>query len=199
MYVVRQPQAQYPPFLAAIFALASVTAQSAVLTVTNTQDSGAGSLRDTIAAATHGDTIQFDAALNGQAITLTSGQLLINKRLTINGPGANQLTVQRSASGSTPAFRIFEIASEATLAGLTIANGNNPEGGGGIVVRFPPVTIVDCVISGNSAPGSVGGGILGPLSSSVIITNSTISGNSAAQGGGIYVSGSTSLSLAPAG
>jgi len=183
-------------FLAAIFALASVTVHSAVLTVTNTQDSGAGSLRDTIAAATHGDTIQFDAALNGQAITLTSGQLLIDKRLTINGPGANQLTVQRSASG-TPAFRIFEIASEATLAGLTIANGNNPEGGGGIVVRFPPVTIVDCVISGNSAPGSVGGGIFGPLSSSVNITNSTISANSAAQGGGIYVSGSTSTIFGP--
>jgi hypothetical protein len=182
-------------FSAAIFALTSVTAQSAVLTVTNTQDSGAGSLRDTIAAAASGDTIQFDAALNGQMITLTSAGLLIDKDLTINGPGANQLTVQRSTANGTPAFRIFNISSgsntsayTATLAGLTIANGNSPESGGGIYFYGRELTIANCVISGNSAVN--GGGIYGSsglASPSVIITNSVISGNSAAYGGGIYI------------
>ena len=38
-------------FSGVIIALTSVSAQAAVLTVTNTQDSGTGSLRDTIAAA----------------------------------------------------------------------------------------------------------------------------------------------------
>ena len=46
---------------------------AATLTVTTTADSGPGSLRAAIAAASDGDTIQFDAALNGQTITLTSG------------------------------------------------------------------------------------------------------------------------------
>jgi hypothetical protein len=192
------PRASALFFSLVILALASVTAQSAVLTVTNTQDSGAGSLRDTIAAAADSDdTIQFDPALNGQAITLTSAQLLINKQLTIAGPGAGKLTVRRSTAGGTPAFRIFQISNTVTLSGLTIANGNSPEGGGGIYVQRLPLTIVNCVISGNSAPGSGGGGILVSLSSSVHITNSTISGNSAASGGGIYIAGSLSTLLAP--
>jgi hypothetical protein len=184
-------------FSAAIFALASVTAQSAVLTVTNTQDSGAGSLRDTIAAAVNGDTIQFDAALNGQTITLTSGELLIDKNLTINGPGADKLTVQRSTANGTPAFRIFKTDHTVTLAAVTIANGNNPGSGGGIYVQYNSLTIVNCVISGNSAPAGAGGGIAGSFSSAVNISNSTISGNSAAYGGGIYIVGSTSSFYGP--
>ena len=40
------------------------------------------------------------------AINLTSAELLINKNLTISGPGANLLTVQRSSTGGTPDFRI---------------------------------------------------------------------------------------------
>ena len=175
-------------FSAVILAVTSVTAQAAVLTVTNTQDSGAGSLRDTIAAAANGDTIQFDAALNGQTITLTSAQLLIDKNLTINGPGADKLTVQRSTANGTPAFRIFQISSTVTLAGLTIANGSTPERGGGISCTGPEVTIANCVISGNSAVS--GGGIYrspGVGGPTVNITNSAISGNSAENGGAIYI------------
>src|ERR1700756_3838541 len=63
------------------------------LTVTNNLDTGKGSLRAEIVAAKNGDTIVFAPSLNGQTITLTSGELLINKNLTINGPGAGALTV----------------------------------------------------------------------------------------------------------
>src|SRR6516165_5357296 len=55
------------------------------LTVMNTNDSGAGSLRAEIAAANPGDTINFAPSLNGQTINLTSGQLVINKNLTVQG------------------------------------------------------------------------------------------------------------------
>jgi hypothetical protein len=187
-------------FSAVILAATSVSAQAAVLTVTNTQDSGAGSLRDTIgAAATSGDTIQFDAALNGQAITLTSAQILIDKNLTINGPGANKLTVQRSAGNGTPAFRIFQISSgTVTLSGLTIANGSapadgiSPESGGGIYSYARELTIVNCAISGNRSQGWGGGIIcLGAHGSptTVNIINSTFSGNSGTYGGAIYIDG----------
>ena len=47
------------------------------LTVTRNADSGAGSLRAAIAMAQPGDTIQFDASLANQTITLTTGQLEI--------------------------------------------------------------------------------------------------------------------------
>jgi hypothetical protein len=137
-------------FAVAIFVLASVSAQAAVLIVSNTNDSGPGSLRDTIVAASDGDTIQFDAALKGQAITLTSSEILIAKDLTIDGPGADQLTVQRSTDNGTPAFTIFSISSNVTIAGLTISNGNSPHSGGGIAfggTAGKALTIANCVIS----------------------------------------------------
>ena len=181
-------------FLAlAVLALASISAQAATFVVTNTNDSGPGSLRDTIAGAADGDTIQFDAALNGQTITLTSGDLVIERNLTIDGPGADQLTVQRSTANGTPAFRIFSISGDVNISGLTIANGNAPDSGGGIGFGGgSALTISNCVISGNSAP-NYGGGIhnFGNKGSpaAVTISNSTISGNSATIGGGIYVEG----------
>ena len=79
------------------------------LTVLNNLDSGAGSLRADIAAAHSGDTIVFAPSLDGQTITLTSGELLINKNLTIAGPGAGELTV----SGND-ASRVFEVAKRRT-------------------------------------------------------------------------------------
>ena len=63
------------------------------LTVLNALDSGAGSLRDTIKAASSGDTIRFDYSLSGQTITLTSGELAITKSLDIEGPGPGKLAI----------------------------------------------------------------------------------------------------------
>lgn len=65
------------------------------LTVTNILDSGAGSLRAEIAAAQPNDTIVFAPSLKGQTITLTGGELVINKSMSIQGPGAGQLTIPR--------------------------------------------------------------------------------------------------------
>src|SRR5436190_1903866 len=59
--------------------------------VTNINDSGPGSLRQALADAQDGDTIQVDPALTGQTIGLTTGELVINKNITINGPGQDQI------------------------------------------------------------------------------------------------------------
>ena len=64
-----------------------------VLTVLNNADSGAGSLRDTIAAAQSGDTIVFDPSLAYETITLSSGPLALGSNLTIDGLGANLLAI----------------------------------------------------------------------------------------------------------
>src|SRR5437867_6794612 len=196
-----------------LFAIA-ISAHATTITVTNIDDSGPGSLRGAIAAASDGDMIQFDPALKGQTITLTSGELFINNNLTITGPGPSQLTVKRSTAGGTPAFRIFHILKHTvTIEGLSIINGlalalggNSPDAGGGIFCDDEEsnnerlaVTVSNCVISGNTAggPGAFGGGggisfgainCFGP--SMLTVNNCTISGNSCQgyNGGGIYIS-----------
>ncbi len=69
-----------------------VRAQAATYTVTNTNDSGAGSLRAAIAAASttlDANVIKFDATAFAapQTITLTSGQLEIASNLTLTMTG----------------------------------------------------------------------------------------------------------------
>ena len=176
------------PALFVLALLVAVSADAATITVTSTADAGGGcpgascTLRQAIAIAASGDTINFSLPANS-AITLTSGELLINKNLTISGPGADLVSVQRSAGN----FRIFEIASgsQVTISGLTMANGNAASGGG-IYNNGGTLTVSNSTLSGNDS-GNGGGGIhnLGTLT----LTNSTISGNSASFGGGIYNGG----------
>src|SRR5213079_2799888 len=59
--------------------LIALNTRAATITVTNTNDSVAGSLRQALADAVDGDTINFDSSLNGQRITLTTGELLVDK------------------------------------------------------------------------------------------------------------------------
>ena len=121
------------------------------LTVLNNLDSGAGSLRADIAAAHKGDTIVFAPSLDGQTITLTSGELYINKNLTIAGPGTSQLTV----SGNN-ASRVFDVAKgTVTLSGLTISNGSangstNTTIQGGGVYNAGTLTVSNSLFSGNN-------------------------------------------------
>jgi hypothetical protein len=128
-------------------------AAAATITVTNTDDNGAGSLRQAIINAVSGDTINF--SITG-TITLTSGELLINKNLTINGPGASVLAISGNNSS-----RIFNItAGDVLVTGITIQDGNPGSGsnGGGILVRNNTnLTISNSVIRDNEA--GVGGGI----------------------------------------
>src|SRR4026207_2316088 len=105
--------------------LCTQTAWTAI--VTSTADNGPGSLRQVIASAIPGETLSF--AVTG-AIILTSGELLITTNLNITGPGASQLTIQRSVAGGTPNFRIFNIRSgTVTISGLTVSNGRADSGG----------------------------------------------------------------------
>src|SRR5262249_43947190 len=102
------------------------------LTVSNTSDSGAGSLRAAIAQANADggrDTIVCSDVFNGpQRIILTSGELQLSGRATttIQGPGANLLTV--SGGGAS---RVFDIeAGSLSLSGVTITGGRSNYGGG---------------------------------------------------------------------
>src|SRR6266487_630136 len=97
-------------------------------TVTTTADDGPGSLRDTIANAAAGETIDFSVT---GLITLTSGELMIDKSLNITGPGSATLMIQRSLAPGTPDFRIFDIlGGTVIISGMTVNNGRSDYGGG---------------------------------------------------------------------
>ena len=74
---------------ASLLATCTPLASAATITVTNGADSGAGSLRAAIAVASPGDTIVMPAL----SVSLTSGQLEINKSLTIAGAGARSTSI----------------------------------------------------------------------------------------------------------
>jgi Right handed beta helix region len=178
---------------AVLFFNVAVT-HAATITVTSAGDSGAGTLRQAIVDANSGDTINFSLPSGTAAIILTSDRLVISKNLTITGPGAKLLSVVRGRAQGQPFFhfRIFDIeVGQVTISGLTIVNGNplsNNVGGG--IYNIGILTIVNCVVSGNSTSGTSdkGGGIYN--GGTVTIANSTISGNSSdaasGDGGGIY-------------
>jgi hypothetical protein len=160
------------------------------ITVTNTNDSGPGSLRQAIAGANNGDII--NAADVSGSIELSSGELLVNKNLTINGPGAEKLAVE-----NTRLSRVFEIASGeiVTISGLAINNGQAVVGGG--IYNAGRLQVMGCSISDNEAgelrENGLGGGIYNATDAEITITNCSINGNEADQGGGIYNAGSMQI------
>jgi uncharacterized repeat protein (TIGR01451 family) len=167
--------------------------------VTNA-DVGTGSLRQAILDLCPGGTIAFDSTQVASPITLTSGELLIDKDLTIQGPGANLLTVMRGAAASD--FRVFEVNGSGAgptvnISGLTMfggkAAGSAPAGQGGAILQVNgTLTISDSVVSNNAADLD-GGGIFG--GGTLNISRSTVSGNTAGHhGGGIEAQGDTSVS-----
>ena len=171
-------------------ALAAVqSARASTITVANTNDSGAGCLRQALLDSNDGDAVKFDPSVTG-TITLTSGALTIAKDVTINGPGASRLAVN-----GNNADRVFYISTgtAVTISGLTITNGSASGGsspasdGGGIYNDHATLTLNNCSVSGNSA-AQFGGGIVnnsfGSGSATLTINNCSVSGNSSSFGGG---------------
>jgi hypothetical protein len=158
-------------FFVLFFAI-SVPAYVTTITVTNTNDRGPGLLRQALASANDADTINFSVT---GTIALTSGGLMIDKNVTISGPGANQLSID----GNQADF-VFGVDRDTTAAitGLTITNG---EGG---IRNIGTLTVSNCTISGNSSGGlsNVANG-QASTRATLTIANSTISDNS---GPGIF-------------
>ncbi len=199
---VRKPDSRFRPQLEVL----EGRLVPSTLTVTNNLDSGKGSLRYEIAhATTKNSTIVFAPSLDGQTITLTSGQLNITTGLTIQGPGAGQLTVSGGHNS-----RVFEVNASApvVLSGLTISNGTTSpsnaalpySGDGGGILNLSTLTLSGCIVSGNSASApapSYGGGIYNAgtltLSGCTVSNNYAIADMASAGGGGIYNAGTLTI------
>jgi hypothetical protein len=164
--------------------------------------------------------IDFAIGLTG-TITLTSGPLVINDLLTITGPGSGNLTVSGNNASRVFDIAVAAGSLNAiNISGLTVTGGSATTDGGGITIGDESVTLtdvvvtgnkttleggginvstgvghltlIDCVVSNNSAGtgGNDGGGINFDVTSTnnvLTVTRSTISGNFAGDdGGGIY-------------
>ena len=179
-------------------------AHGATLTVTKAEDTDDGicdadcSLREAIAAASSGDTIN----IAGRTYTLTS-ELTISKNLTLTGEGADSTIIQAATQAGVATFRVFTIGggSNTTISGVTIRHGNVPLGDGGGIQNSGTLILTNSVFSGNSAAIAAGITNYGRLT----LTNGTVSGNIATSYGAILntsvatlfnstVSGNTSAS-----
>lgn len=177
----------------------SSVALAATFTVTNTADSGSGSLRDALTQAngTPGvDTVTFATGVSG-TIALSTGALPITEGVTVQGPGPAALAIDGGGVG-----QVFKMTGthtsplqSVTLSGLEIRNGVGATGGG-IMANGVDLTLRNCVVSGNRATTSgggvwvYGGGSNGPVAH-VVVDGCTIIGNSVqpAAGTNVHVGG----------
>ncbi len=163
-------------------------AHAATYTVTNTGDSGGGSLRSAIAdanASATDDSIVFASGVSG-TISLSSGQLAITDEFSIEGPGAGALTVSGSGSG-----RVFSFAGGTTedlsISGMTITGGAAANGAG-LDLSGRVVTLSDVAVTGNEATANGGGARIDAFG--IDVSDATFSANSAGAGfGGIEADG----------
>ena len=199
---VRHPSRPRRSFVPRLEILEDRTVPS-TLKVTNNLDSGAGSLRDTIKTAKSSDTIVFAPSLNGQTITLTSGELAISNSMDIEGPGSGLLAI----SGNDT-YRVFDISQglTVTITGLTITHGQVQAGttdaggnGGGGILNAGSLTIANDVLSSNQSD-THGGAISNGPAAVLTVTDSLFTGNEVmakvnaahVEGGAIWSSGESS-------
>ena len=164
--------------------------------VTNTNDSGEGSLRQVIADAKSGDVITFDTVgmfATTQTISLKS-QLDIDKNISIKGTGAKSLKL--NIDSNTRIFYIYP-AVTVMLDSMTIKEGKAKDSGnagdnstlGGGIYNEGLLTLQKSIVIDNKATkgGGIYNGNLGILTieQSYILSNN----NSTQYGGAIYNKG----------
>ena len=183
--------------------LLSGTASAATVNVTTTADSGPGSLRQAILTAQAGDTIAFQAAAAG-TITLTSGELVINKALTIQGLTAPDGTPSATVSGGGTQ-RVFHVtAGSLTVSSLAITQGlaANPAGGGmggGISAEAgTTLSLAGCKFTNNAAspanPTGGAGGAISFLGGQLFLSGCTFTSNTTSGIGGAVYDGASGSS-----
>jgi hypothetical protein len=165
-------------------------ARAATYTVTNTNPSGSGSLRQAVLDANGNpgfDTIDFHPSVLG-TIVLTGALPTLTDDVTITGPGASDLAI----SGDD-AYRVFDINANAavTISGLTIRDGDASNGGG--IHSDGTALFVDTDLVDNAA--MYGGGLYVGSGSVTWDGGQIISNTASNYGGGAFVQyGSMTLS-----
>jgi hypothetical protein len=177
----------------------------AILTVSNTNDSGVGSLRAAVEAANLNanlDTIVFAAAMAGQTITLTSGELALTNDVIIKGDvnGDNKADITISGGGTQRIFNQSGTGTDVDLLSLTLTDGHVGYAyGGAIRAVGGTLDIRNTTIQNSSAFATISdytgesfvgiGGGLAAKDTAVLVDHSLLTGNSASSGGGLHIAG----------
>jgi predicted outer membrane repeat protein len=177
--------------LTAIFVLmfGAINTSAATFTVTNTNNTGAGSLRQAVLdsnAAAGSDTIVFDASFNVPRTITLATSISINPAtgdsLTITGPGADLLTI---SGNSTFTLFILESGDTASFSGVTLTLG----GFNGAIQSVGILTVTNSVFDSNT-----GGAIENSVSThSLTVSNSVFNSNTSGNGGAINSNGTLSV------
>jgi uncharacterized repeat protein (TIGR01451 family) len=150
-------------------------------------------LREAIAVANPGDTIAFAPLIDGGSITLSLGQLVIAKNLTIDGGGPLGITVR---AGSPRLFKIQGASTVVALSNLTLRDSpaNSPaEKHGGALYNEGQLTLTDVVFRANrsygvtdigtSADGGDGGAIYNAAGASLSLVRVVLRDSGTGKGG----------------
>jgi predicted outer membrane repeat protein len=177
----------------------------ATLTVTTTADSGVGSLRAEVAAASAGDTIVFGPQVAGQTIGLMTGDIQITQaNLTIDG-GTAGVTIDGDNLSQIFAIGGNNGSNGDTLENLTLIHGlaAGTNGGAITVGNSTSLTLSGVNLSQNSATTLSGvggnGGAIANYGSLTVKNNSMFGLNSAdpryGDGGAIFSTGGGQLAI----
>lgn len=194
------------PLAAACLVLfaASVDTAFAALPVSNCNDHGSGSLRDSIASAATGDTITIPSNLGCSKISLTTGALAVTQdSLSIAGPGADNLTITGKYTDSmghstTEQYRLITHygTGKLDISGVTLSKGYLVTTGGtaargGCVYSAGRLSISDSTVTFCTAKSDVaysaGGGLF--ARGGIYLGHSTVSFNTANSASGFSSGG----------
>ncbi|MBK5963084.1 hypothetical protein CCR95_03005 [Thiocystis minor] len=146
--------------------------------VTNSNDSGPGSLRAAIATAEAGDRMTFS---NDVSINLAT-PLTLTQNLTLDGTGHR---VTLDGQNTTPIF-VVDTGATVTLDRLTLTQGRATTGGA-LQNNGGTVTIRHSTFTGNTATNT--GGALYNETGTLNVINSTFAGNNAPSGASLASAG----------
>ena len=114
------------------------------------------SLREAIAAANPGDTVQIPAGT--YTLSLSLGQLDISKDLTLDGAGLGDTMIEATTQPNVANFRVINIRSGGvTISGVTIRHGDAPDNAPGGIRNQGMLTLIESSVTNNRA--AVGSGI----------------------------------------
>ena len=161
--------------------------------------SAATNLQDAIDVALPGDFVLVTNGVfntGGKVLDGITNRVAIEKSvalMAVNGPSVTiiQGTKNPGTTNGPAATRCVYIAADAVLNGFTCRDGatggtDSPsQSGGGVLVKSGAGTLLNCILTNNSAFAEGGGASKG------ILLNCRVQGNSAGNGGGLALSSAT--------